>query len=84
MGAEIAQAVITVLINSPFVIEAVRYFKFNLITKDEDDNKFTDCAIAANAYAIITEDKDFNVLKQISFPVIKILKIAELKSLLKL
>ncbi|MCW3108705.1 MAG: hypothetical protein JWQ09_3211 [Segetibacter sp.] len=57
MSAETAQSVITALVNSPFVIETARYFYFNLITHDEDDNKFTDCAIAANAYAIVTETK---------------------------
>ncbi len=74
MGSEIAQSVITVLINSPFVIEATRYLYFNLITQDKDDNKFSDCAIVANAYAIVTEDEDFNVLKQVSFPALKVLK----------
>jgi len=36
--------------------------------KDEDDNKFVDCAIAANAGYLITHDKDFNILKQTDFP----------------
>ncbi|MCW3079554.1 putative toxin-antitoxin system toxin component, PIN family [Segetibacter sp.] len=84
MNAQTAQSVITTLINSPFVIETVRYFYFNLITNDADDNKFIDCAIAANAVAIVTEDKDFNVLKQLDFPSLKILTIVQLKELLEL
>ena len=82
MGPDAAQSVIAVLMNSPFVLEATRYFYFNLITQDEDDNKFSDCAIASNAYAIVTEDKDFDVIKKYSFPSLRILKISELKKLL--
>ncbi len=44
------------------------YYKWYLIDSDPDDNKFVDCAIAANADYIITEDKHFNVLKTIAFP----------------
>ena len=50
MGTEAAQSIVAVLLTSPFVIETARHFYFNLITKDEDDNKYSDCAIAANAY----------------------------------
>jgi putative PIN family toxin of toxin-antitoxin system len=44
------------------------YYKWYLIDSDPDDNKFVDCAIAANSDYIITEDKHFNVLKTIAFP----------------
>ena len=38
---------------------------FGLITADADDNKFVDCAIIAGAKYIVTEDRRFNVLKEI-------------------
>jgi putative PIN family toxin of toxin-antitoxin system len=38
-------------------------FRFGVITADPDDNKFCDCAIAANAEFIITEDRHFEALK---------------------
>lgn len=38
-------------------------FRCHLITADADDNKFADCAIAANADFIITEDHHFDVLR---------------------
>lgn len=38
-------------------------FRFQLITADPDDNKFADCAIAAEADFIITEDRDFNAMR---------------------
>ena len=37
-------------------------FQFHIIAEDADDNKFTDCAIAAHADFIITEDRHFQPL----------------------
>ena len=50
-------------------------YKWNLITADPDDNKFVDCAIAANAKFIVTEDHHFNALKEIGFPTVDIISI---------
>lgn len=44
------------------------YFQWGLIIQDWDDNKFVDCAIAANADFIVTDDKHFEVLSQSIFP----------------
>ena len=38
-------------------------FRFQLITADPDDNKFADCAIAAEADFIITGDHHFDALR---------------------
>jgi putative PIN family toxin of toxin-antitoxin system len=38
-------------------------FRFHLIRADADDDKFADCAIAAEADFIITADSDFNVMR---------------------
>ncbi|RZJ58302.1 MAG: PIN domain-containing protein [Hymenobacter sp.] len=40
---------------------------------DPDDNKFVDVAIAANADLLITNDKHFDILKQIEFPRVSII-----------
>ena len=53
------------------------YFHFGLITADIDDNKFVDCAIAADAEYIVTNDKYFVVLKKISWPKLSVIKIKE-------
>ena len=50
-------------------------YKWNLITADPDDNKFVDCAVAANAKFIVTEDHHFNVLKEIDFPSVDVINI---------
>ena len=39
---------------------------------DKDDNKFVDCAIAGNAQFIVTNDKHFEVLKNIQFPKVEV------------
>lgn len=47
----------------------------NLVTADPDDNKFVDCAVAANARFIVTGDHHFNVLRHIAFPVVDVISI---------
>ena len=53
------------------------FYHWHLITTDPDDNKFVDCAIAANAKCIVTEDHHFNVLKEIPFPSVAVVGIDE-------
>ena len=50
------------------------FFKWNLVYPDLDDNKFVDCAIAANADYLVTNDRDYNPLKKLAFPRLTILK----------
>ncbi len=58
------------------------HFNLNLIANDADDNKFADCAFAGNVHFLITDDKHFNVLKSIPFPVINIMSLEDFKKLL--
>jgi putative PIN family toxin of toxin-antitoxin system len=53
------------------------YYNWQLITADPDDNKFVDCAISANADYIVTNDRHFNVLKDIDFPRVNTVTINE-------
>ena len=48
------------------------FFRFGIITKDPDDNKFVDCAIAGNAEYIVTDDSHFEEATESPFPLIKI------------
>lgn len=43
-------------------------FSFQIPVADEDDHKFVDCAVCGNADYLITNDKHFNLLKEIDFP----------------
>ena len=53
------------------------FFHFGLITADTDDNKFVDCAIAADAEYIVTNDKHFDVLKDISWPKLSVIRLKD-------
>ncbi|MBK9509660.1 MAG: putative toxin-antitoxin system toxin component, PIN family [Cytophagaceae bacterium] len=66
------------------IIQIVRYYEWNAITKDPDDNKFFDCAVAANAHFIVSEDKHFNVLTKISFPKVNRIKTEDFKKLIEI
>ncbi len=64
-------AYITLVFQTMDAVESVRQnihrvspsFRFHLITGDADDNKFADCAIAAEADFIITEDRHFDAMR---------------------
>lgn len=68
MGSRVAENVLAVIENLDNVIFSNPTFRFNLIKVDPDDNNFVDCAIAANADLILTEDKHFEELKTTDFP----------------
>jgi putative PIN family toxin of toxin-antitoxin system len=59
------------------------YYKWNIITADADDNKFVDCAVAGNADYIISNDSDFKILKQTSFPKLTVLTLDEFEQQFK-
>jgi uncharacterized protein len=58
------------------------HFHLNLITADPDDNKFSDCAFAGNVHFLVTDDKHFNALKSVAFPVINVISLEAFKKLL--
>lgn len=65
-------------------VQIIRYYQWNAIKQDPDDNKFFDCAVAANAHYIVSEDKHFNVLKKIPFPSVKRIKTKEFKEIISI
>jgi uncharacterized protein len=81
-SALVARNVVRTLLLLPNVIRTEVYYNWNLIKDDRDDDKFVDCAVASNANAIVTQDRDFNILKSIPFPPITTLTISEFKTLL--
>lgn len=76
-GKQKAFEIIDLILDATSVLNHVVYYRWNLITKDPDDNKFVDCAIAAGADYIITEDKHFDILHKIDFPSVKVISASD-------
>lgn len=82
-NADIAQTVINVIVNAVNTELVTVYYHWNLIETDQDDNKFTDCAIACGATYIVSNDKHFKPLKTIDFPKLSLKNLKEFYLILK-
>ncbi|MBO6253259.1 MAG: putative toxin-antitoxin system toxin component, PIN family [Bacteroidaceae bacterium] len=78
----VAENVVNAIVESEFVEFVDPQFHLNLIAADHDDDKFVDCAFAANAIFIVSDDTHFDVLKNIPFPQLLVIKLREFLNLL--
>jgi putative PIN family toxin of toxin-antitoxin system len=69
----VAEIVLEVFVESPDIIYNRIYYSWNVISKDPDDNKFFDVAVAANADYLVTNDAHFKEAARISFPRVNII-----------
>ena len=46
-----------------------------MIANDKDDNKFVDCYLISNSDVLVTNDRHFDMLKEIEFPKVNVVKI---------
>ena len=83
INIRVAETIVYTILNRKNVHRLDPHFRFHLIEADNDDNKFVDCAIAANAKYIVTEDHHFNVLKKIEFPKLNVINIDEFLRILQ-
>ena len=72
-----AESVVYIIMTRSNVLHIDPHFRFGLIEADPDDNKFVDCAIAANAKYIVSQDHHFDALKSILFPRVDVITIEE-------
>jgi len=79
----VAKNVIALLLKSKNVELVQPYFNFHLIESDHDDDKFVDCAFAADAAYIVSDDKHFNILEKVVFPKIFVVRLREFMEILK-
>ena len=63
--ALLAETVLDALLTLPNLVYVSKYYSWQLIPNDQDDEKFIDCAIAGGAIYIVTNDKHFNPLKKL-------------------
>ena len=74
-SARFSELTMDVIANNPYTLFVTPFYKFNVIEADPDDNKFVDCAVVAHARFIVTEDRHYDVLKNLPFPRMDIIKL---------
>ena len=79
-----ADSIIQALLNRKNLIKVSPVWRFNLICQDPDDNKFIDCAVCGQAEYLVSNDKHFKLLRDVSFPPITLVTIQEFVDNLKL
>jgi putative PIN family toxin of toxin-antitoxin system len=72
-----ADAIIKSILNRKNIVRVSPTWRFKLITQDPDDNKFVDCAITGQAEFLVSNDKHFAVLNEITFPAVKVINIKD-------
>lgn len=75
--------VVEIISQAPNTQRVDVHYRWNLITADQDDNKFVDCAVFCNADYIVSEDKHFKVLQTIDFPKVMVVRLEEFARLLQ-
>ena len=71
------EAVAYLILTRSNVLYLDPHFRFHLVEADPDDNKFVDCAIAAGAKNLASEDHHFDKLKDIPFPHVDVISIEQ-------
>lgn len=71
------------LLNLSNVHQIEPFYNWQLIETDVDDNKFADCAVVCGADYLVTNDRHYNILNDIPFPPITIIKAEEFLELIK-
>ena len=79
----VAEDVIRLMLLLPNVVHQQVYFNWRLIGNDPDDNKFVDAYVAGNADLLVTNDRHFDVLKQVAYPPVEVASIDMFKSLIR-
>ena len=74
---DVARNVVDVILKRKNVGRVDPHYHWHLITADPDDNKFVDCAFAVGAAYIVSDDAHFDVLRDITFPKLLVLKLKE-------
>lgn len=64
----VAENIVLLILNQQNVQLVDPHFRMGIITADPDDNKFVDCAFAAGAHYLVSEDSHFHVLRTTPFP----------------
>lgn len=80
--SEIAENVLKFILSLDNCILQSIFFEWGLMHNDEGDNKYVDCALIGNADHLVSEDRHFNILKDIDFPRLSVIKVDDFLQLL--
>ncbi len=83
MTPQIATNLLELIDKQPNTIYTEVFYRWNLILRDPDDYKHVDCAIAAGADYIVTNDSHFSDLDTIGFPVVRYISLQNFMNLLQ-
>lgn len=78
----VGQNVLAQLLLLPKTELVTVFYNWLLIGQDPDDNKFADCAIAANVDYLVTNDRHYDVLKKTDFPKVSVIKLDRFMAML--
>ena len=81
-GIEVTNNLLGLFETSDNFKETLVHYYWRSVSEDEDDNKFVDAYIAANADFLISNDSDIIRLKNNSFPRLNILTLEEFSKML--
>lgn len=73
----IAENLVLLILNQQNVRLVDPHFRMQLIITDPDDNKFVDCAFAAGADYLVSEDSHFDILRRTPFPMLNLVTLDE-------
>lgn len=63
-----SELAIDVIVNNPNSLFITPFYHFNTISKDPDDNKFVDCAVAGKQSSLLQKTITTRFLKTYNFP----------------
>ena len=79
MGREVAEAAVDLLTDLPNVHLIQKYFLWQLVEADPDDNKFIDCSIAAGAQFLVSEDRHLRIIQSYPYFGVELVSLEEFK-----
>ena len=80
MNKEISEMTLDLLTDLPNIYPITKYFFWQLIEVDPDDNKFFDCAVAGNVRYLVSEGHHFKIIKKYPYFNIELVSLEEFKS----
>ncbi|MCD6013869.1 MAG: PilT protein domain protein [Flavipsychrobacter sp.] len=82
-GSDVTENLLARVIRAENIELANVFFNFNLVTGDEDDNKFADLYITSNADYLVSNDAKLLALNDNEFPELKVITLQQFSQMLK-